>query len=118
MHPLTTNVHAVSKARYPRYKSHDNKEYTAISESLGQFFQQSMLQTLSDSADENKAYSPINLYLALCISAELSGGDTQILELLGAGAAMPPDESIDFVLDRPFLFVITNQYNMPLLPAL
>lgn len=86
LHPLTTNVHAVSKARYPRYRSHHNKEYTAISESLGQFFQQSMLQTLSDSGDENKAYSPINLYLALCISAELSGGDTQILELLGAAS--------------------------------
>ncbi len=26
----------------------------------------------------------------------------------GAGAAMPPDEIIDFVLDRPFLFVITK----------
>lgn len=29
-------------------------------------------------------------------------------ELPGAGAAMPPEEIIDFVLDRPFLFVITN----------
>ena len=30
------------------------------------------------------------------------------IEFPGAGAAMPPDEIIDFVLDRPFLFVITN----------
>lgn len=29
-------------------------------------------------------------------------------ELPGAGAAAPPEEIIDFVLDRPFLFVITN----------
>ena len=26
----------------------------------------------------------------------------------GAGAAMPPDEIIDFVLDRPFVFVVTR----------
>ena len=30
------------------------------------------------------------------------------IEFPGAGAAMPPDEIVDFVLDRPFLFVITN----------
>ena len=26
----------------------------------------------------------------------------------GAGAAEPPDEIIDFVLDRPFVFVVTK----------
>lgn len=35
------------------------------------------------------------------------------IEFPGAGAAPPPDEIIDFVLDRPFLFVITNE-NIPL----
>ena len=30
------------------------------------------------------------------------------IEIPGAGAAMPPDEIIDFVLDRPFLFVISD----------
>lgn len=35
------------------------------------------------------------------------------IEIPGAGAAAPPDEIIDFVLDRPFLFVITNE-NIPL----
>ena len=30
------------------------------------------------------------------------------IELPGAGSPAPPDEIIDFVLDRPFLFVITN----------
>ena len=30
------------------------------------------------------------------------------IELPGAGSAEPPEEIIDFVLDRPFLFVITN----------
>lgn len=35
------------------------------------------------------------------------------IELPGAGSAAPPDEIIDFVLNRPFLFVITND-NIPL----
>ena len=30
------------------------------------------------------------------------------IEFPGAGAAAPPEEIIDFVLDRPFLFVLTN----------
>ena len=30
------------------------------------------------------------------------------IEFPGAGSAEPPEEIIDFVLDRPFLFVITN----------
>lgn len=30
------------------------------------------------------------------------------------GAAPPPDQIIDFILDRPFLFVITNRYHIPL----
>ena len=34
-------------------------------------------------------------------------------EMKGAGSAAPPDEIIDFVLDRPFLFVITKE-NVPL----
>ena len=29
------------------------------------------------------------------------------------GAAEPPTEIIDFILDRPFLFVITNRYAIP-----
>ena len=30
------------------------------------------------------------------------------IEIIGAGAAMPPDEIIDFVLDRPFIFAVTK----------
>ena len=35
-------------------------------------------------------------------------------ELPGAGAAPPPDEEVDFVLDRPFLFCITGDSGLPL----
>ena len=33
---------------------------------------------------------------------------------LAAGAAAPPDDEIDFTLDRPFLFVITGNDGLPL----
>lgn len=36
------------------------------------------------------------------------------LEIPGAGAAMPPEEIIDFVLDRPFFFVIATYEGTPL----
>lgn len=36
------------------------------------------------------------------------------IEFPGAGEAAPPEEIVDFVLDRPFLFVITNRYGIPL----
>ena len=35
------------------------------------------------------------------------------IEIPGAGSAAPPEEIIDFILDRPFLFVITSD-NIPL----
>ena len=34
--------------------------------------------------------------------------------MLTCGAAMPPEEEMDFILDRPFLFVITSRDNLPL----
>lgn len=36
------------------------------------------------------------------------------LELPAAGAAEPPEEIIDFILDRPFVFVLANRYGLPL----
>ena len=36
------------------------------------------------------------------------------IEIPGAGAAAPPEEIIDFVLDRPFLFVIADFSGIPL----
>lgn len=35
------------------------------------------------------------------------------IEIPGSGSPAPPDEIIDFVLDRPFLFIISNE-NIPL----
>lgn len=34
--------------------------------------------------------------------------------MAAAGSAMPPDDEVDFQLDRPFLFVLTNRDGLPL----
>lgn len=53
---------------------------------LDDFFQKSMQQFLIDKDVENCVYSPANLYMALCMLAEITDGESrgQILELLGA----------------------------------
>lgn len=75
---------AVSQADYPKYEwvsRYDQMEEEMPG--LTDFFSQSMAQTLSDST-ENQTYSPVNLYMALCLMAELSDSNEQILELLNA----------------------------------
>lgn len=37
-----------------------------------------------------------------------------IIAVSGEGAAAPPDEEVDFILDRPFIFVITGAGEIPL----
>lgn len=39
---------------------------------------------------------------------------TSFTVLPGAGAAAPPDDEVDFVLDRPFIFCITGDSGLPL----
>lgn len=50
------------------------------------FFTESISQFLSGSGDMNRVYSPLNVYMALGMLAELTDGNSraQILELLGA----------------------------------
>jgi len=35
-------------------------------------------------------------------------------EVIGTGAAMPPEDEMDFTLDRPFLFVLESASGLPL----
>lgn len=75
---------AVSEADYPKYEwesRHNQMEKTMPL--LEDFFAESMAQTLSGS-EENATFSPVNLYMALCLMAELSDSNDQILELLNA----------------------------------
>ena len=52
---------------------------------LDVFFADSIKQFLSDSQDQNKVYSPLNVYMALGILAEVTDGESrsQVLTLLG-----------------------------------
>lgn len=75
---------AVSQADYPKYEwksRHDQMEKELPL--LEDFFAESMAQTLSGST-ENQTYSPVNLYMALCLMAEVSDSNEQILTLLNA----------------------------------
>ncbi len=76
---------SISAADYSR---HDSGAYTTstrdLSRQLAGFFQSSMAQILGEANGENQAYSPLNLYLALSLLGELTGGDHQILQALGA----------------------------------
>ena len=55
-------------------------------DSLDGFFQKTLLEYLSNSQGENRAISPVNVYLALAMLAEVTGGNSrqQILALLEA----------------------------------
>lgn len=53
---------------------------------LTPFYEDSIRRILSAHNGQNQVYSPLNLYMALSMAAEISGGNTrgQILDLLGA----------------------------------
>lgn len=52
------------------------------------FFNTTTKKFFADTKGENLVYSPVNVYLALCMLAESTGGQSrqQILDLLGAGS--------------------------------
>lgn len=75
---------AVSQADYPKYEWESRyKEMEKEIPLLEEFFAESMALTLSGS-DENQTYSPVNLYMALCLLAETGDSNGQILDVLKA----------------------------------
>ena len=82
---LAVRVKAVSTADYPKYEWEYRPQTEDAARQLSAFFESSMSRSLSGSGEENTAYSPINLYMALALAGELSQGDAlaQILRLLG-----------------------------------
>lgn len=67
------------RARYPEEGYADN---------LTDFFERSIAQFLSGDEPKNRVYSPLNVYMALSMLAELTDGTSraQILDLLGSGS--------------------------------
>ncbi|MBP3305931.1 MAG: hypothetical protein J6L24_08175 [Oscillospiraceae bacterium] len=86
INPLAIRAEAVSTAEYPKYEWKRRPEIREERALLASFFGSSISTTLSGTDGENQAYSPINLYMALSLTAELTGGNSrqQILDLLSA----------------------------------
>lgn len=106
--PMILNTHAIAQAKYPTmakypasigglvYSESDYKkwreglaerrEYMGQGENLDTFFQSTASEFLNNCENDNLVYSPLNVYMALCMLAETSEGETrqQILDLLSA----------------------------------
>lgn len=74
---------AIVQAQYP-----DRAQQVELpaEDDMGPFYETTLREFLGDSGGENRVYSPLNLYLALAMLAELTDGNSrqQILDLLGA----------------------------------
>lgn len=99
------SAHAISEAEYPKmaqYPGNENydayKKWQKSLDSLRQpegyadglegYFAAGMRQFLSGVGTENRVYSPVNVYMALAMLAEVTDGNSrrQILDLLGCGS--------------------------------
>ena len=97
-----SNVKAISEAEYPEYQwEYRSEEMKQELPKLTNFFTQSIAQTLSDS-DENQAYSPINLYMALCLMAETCNSNEQILALLNADSKESMREQANLIWNATY----------------
>lgn len=100
--PLFTSAYAVATAEYPKMTNYPKTDMSPTydkwredrneqrrpaghADGLEEFFAATIQEFLSGSNGGNKVYSPVNVYLALGMMAELSDGNSraQIMELLG-----------------------------------
>lgn len=101
---LTANAQTIAQAQYPEMAQfpldeYDDEAYNAWWEGvqaqrrelgdaapLEAFFARSAQTFLSGAEGENRVYSPLNVYMALAMQAQLTGGETQaqLLDLLGS----------------------------------
>ncbi len=77
---------AISQADYEKHSNVKWETGNTLKGQLQGFLEQSMNRILGEAGRDNLAYSPINLYMAMAVTAELSGGNVQILELLGSSS--------------------------------
>lgn len=107
--PIDLSVHAISVVQYPEMEKYPDKgskygntdralwkawertqekqhAYFGSSKGLEGFISATASEILSGDGTENRVYSPMSLYMALAMLAEVSDGNTraQILNLLGA----------------------------------
>lgn len=80
------NSMAVYEAVYPKGQSDLFKDYQNLDIDLSDFYGATLKQLLVNTNGENKVYSPVNLYMMLCMMAEVTNGNSrqQLLDLIGA----------------------------------
>ncbi len=80
------NSMAVYEAVYPKGQSGLFKDYQNLDIDLSKFYGTTLKQLLINSNGENKVYSPVNLYMMLCMMTEVTDGNSrqQLLDLIGA----------------------------------
>ncbi|MBQ9120902.1 MAG: hypothetical protein IJY12_00905 [Clostridia bacterium] len=71
------------------------------------------LADFSDAIDSSAYLTAVNQATRVCIDEEGVTAASYI-EIPGATSPAPPEEIIDFIVDRPFIFVIENPYGLPL----
>lgn len=130
---LLQDPEAISFLLSTQYGSWENNKNLIIHLSLPKFDISSQLSLdqplqglgLTDVFDADAAdFSPLTDTKGIFLSEVRHGTRVAIDEqgvtasaytiMPGAGAAMPPDEEIDFTLDRPFVFAIYGPDNLPL----
>ncbi len=73
---------AISLADYTKLHYVHESAAREQAEKLRSFFDTGISRILTGAQWENVTFSPLNLYMALAVTAELSGGNAQILQLL------------------------------------
>lgn len=83
---LIARAYAVSMPKYPTGQTTQDYDTWKYASEAFPFFEATYQQLLSGDGEENRVYSPLNLYMALTMLCELSGGNTrqQLLDLLGS----------------------------------
>lgn len=113
LHPATVSAEGViaeaeypQMAQYPRYEDYEDDwdaydeayrlwwesqqaqydQQAGYADGLEAFYLKTAREFLSDAEGKNLVYSPLNVYMALAMLAEVTGGESraQILDLLGA----------------------------------
>ena len=67
-------------------KEKQKNQYEGYEKGLEEFFKLTVKEFLAGESSENKAYSPLNLYFALCMLSETTEGESrqEVLNLLGS----------------------------------
>lgn len=99
----------------PKFDISSGGDLTSIFQALGvtNVFNEEDSDFSAITADEPVCLTAVNQSARVIIDEEGVKAGSYI-ELPGAGASAPPEEIIDFVLDRPFLFVIADTSGIPL----